>query len=95
MDTIACLGCEKTLKLPQYVDTDNYDGQLRCSKCQALLYVKLTRGKVRKYKIIERSRPKEQKWNIVVQNEETKQLTQRVGDRTRKEAESGKKGVEL
>ena len=57
MVEIECLACDKTLELPQFVDTDNYDGQLVCSKCKALLHVKLVKGKLRKYKIVERLRP--------------------------------------
>jgi hypothetical protein len=53
---IVCLACDKTLELPQFIDTDNYDGQLVCSKCKALLHVKLVKGKLRKYKIVERLR---------------------------------------
>ncbi len=56
MVKIECLACDKTLKLPQSIDTDNYDGQLVCSKCKALLHVKLVKGKLRKYKIVERVR---------------------------------------
>ena len=53
MVDIKCLSCDKTLELPQYIDTDNYDGQLVCQECKSLLYVKLVKGKVQKYKIIE------------------------------------------
>ena len=56
MVEIVCLACDKTLELPQFIDTDNYDGQLVCSKCKALLHVKLVKGKLRKYKIVERLR---------------------------------------
>jgi len=59
MVEIECLACDKTLELPQFVDTDDYDGQLVCSKCKALLYVKLVKGKLRKYRIVERPRPGE------------------------------------
>ena len=53
---IQCLACDETLKLPKFIDADNFDGQLVCQKCKALLYVKLVKGKVRKYKIVERLR---------------------------------------
>ena len=89
MDEILCLACDKTLEIPQFVDTDNYDGQLVCSSCKALLYVKLTKGKLRKYKIVDRSRSREQKLNIVVKDEESKQLIQQVGKRTGKLVEGG------
>ncbi len=56
MVEIQCLACDKTLKLPQFVNTDNYDGQVVCSDCKALLHIKLVKGKVLKYKIVERLR---------------------------------------
>ena len=57
MVEIECLACDKTLKLPQFVNTDNYDGQVVCPECKALLYVKFVKSKVLKYKIVERLRP--------------------------------------
>ena len=59
MVEIQCLACDKTLNLPQFVNTDNYDGQVVCQECKALLYVKLVKSKVLKYKIVERLRPGE------------------------------------
>lgn len=56
MIEIQCLACDKALKLPQFVNTDNYDGQVVCPECKALLYVKLVKSKVLKYKIVERLR---------------------------------------
>ena len=57
MVEIKCLACDKALEIPKSIDTDNYDGQLVCFKCNALLHVKLVKGKLRKYKIVERRRP--------------------------------------
>ena len=56
MVEIECLACDNTLELPKFIDTSNYDGQLVCPKCKALLYLKLVKEKVRKYKIVERLR---------------------------------------
>jgi len=56
MVEIQCLACDKTLKLPQFVNTDNYDGQVVCPECKALLHIKLVKSKVLKYKIVERLR---------------------------------------
>ncbi len=58
MVEIQCLACEKAIKPRQLNDTDNYDtenydGQVVCQECKSLLYVKLVKGKVQKYKIIE------------------------------------------
>ena len=70
MVEIECLACDKTLELPQSVDTDNYDGRLVCSNCKALLHVKLVKGKLRKYKIVERFRPGEPvKLHVVYDND--------------------------
>ncbi len=84
MADIECLACGKTVKLPQFIDSDDYDGQIVCQECKALLHVKLIKGKLRKYKIVERLRPKEHAMNIYVQDEETKQLIQQAGERTGK-----------
>jgi len=59
MVEIECLACGKIVKLPQFIDTDDYDydGQIVCQECKSLLYVKLLKGKVRKYKLIEKFIP--------------------------------------
>ena len=54
MVEIECLACGKTVKMPKYIDPETYDGQVICQECEALLYVKLAKGKVQKYKIVER-----------------------------------------
>ena len=77
MVEIECLACDKTLELPQLVDTDNYDGLLKCSKCKILLHVKLVKGKLRKYDIVER-RSSREPVTIIVENEESKRNVERV-----------------
>ena len=52
MIEIECLACGKVVKPPQFIDTDNYDGQLVCQECKSLLHVKLKKGKVQKYRIV-------------------------------------------
>ena len=52
---IKCLVCEETVEIPDFIDTDNYDGQVVCQKCRSLLHVKLVESKVRQYKVVERS----------------------------------------
>ncbi len=52
MVEIECLACGKPIKPPQFIDTDNYDGQVVCQECKSLLHVKLVKGKVQKYKIV-------------------------------------------
>ena len=54
---IECLACGKIIKLPQYIDKSNYDGELICQECKSRLNVKLIKGKVVKYKIIEKFKP--------------------------------------
>ncbi len=51
MVEIECLACGKAVKLPQFIDSDNYDGQVVCQECNSLLRVKLVKGKVQKYKV--------------------------------------------
>ena len=58
MVEIQCVACEKAIKPWQLNDTDNYDtenydGQIVCQECKSLLHVKLVKGKVQKYKIVE------------------------------------------
>lgn len=53
MVKVECLACGKLVKLPQFIDIDSYDGQVVCKECKSLLYVKLVKGKVQKYKVVE------------------------------------------
>jgi hypothetical protein len=70
MVEIPCLACDKVLELPQFINVDNYDGQLVCSKCKALLHVKFVKGKLLRYKIIERLRKGEPVKIVVVHDQE-------------------------
>jgi len=56
MVEINCLVCDKSLQLPKFIDTEDYDynGQLVCQECKSLLHVKLVKGKVREYKVVEK-----------------------------------------
>ena len=54
MVDIKCLVCEESLEIPPYIDPADYDGQLVCQECKSLLHVKLVKGKVQKYKIVEK-----------------------------------------
>jgi len=51
---INCLVCEERIDLPKYIDTQDYDGQVVCQKCESLLHVKLVKSKVRKYRVVEK-----------------------------------------
>lgn len=54
MVQIECLLCEKPIELPKYIDTEDYDGEVVCQECESLLYIKLVKSKVRKYRIEKR-----------------------------------------
>jgi DNA-directed RNA polymerase subunit RPC12/RpoP len=59
MVEIGCLACGKAVKPQQLNDTDNYDtenydGEVICQECKSRLHVKLVKGKVQKYKIVEK-----------------------------------------
>jgi uncharacterized Zn finger protein (UPF0148 family) len=51
---INCLVCGQIIKIPEFIDTNNYDGQVSCPQCKSLLHVKLAGAKVRKYMVEER-----------------------------------------
>lgn len=51
---ISCLVCGKPFMIPDFIDTDSYDGQLTCPECKSLLHVKLGKGKVKKYELVEK-----------------------------------------
>ena len=50
---IQCLVCGKTVKIPKYIDTGYYDGQIVCQECTSLLHIKLVKEQVQKYKVVE------------------------------------------
>jgi len=54
MVEIECLVCGKIVQIPQFIDTDNYDGQVACQECGSLLHIKLAGSKVRGYKVVEK-----------------------------------------
>ena len=56
MVKIDCLLCGETITLPEYVDKEQYDGEVRCENCLGRLRVTLAGSKVRKYKVV--SEPK-------------------------------------
>ena len=79
MVDIKCLACDDILELPKFIDTLNYDGQIVCPKCKAILYIKLVKEKARKYKIIEKIRPESEPVRIVeIHQQETGQPFRQV-----------------
>ncbi len=54
MVEIECLVCGKGIKLPESIDTSNYDGQIACRECASLLHIKLVGSKLRKYEVVGR-----------------------------------------
>jgi len=51
---ISCLICGKAIEIPQFIDTNNYDGQINCPACKSLLRMRLVGAKARKYEVVER-----------------------------------------
>jgi DNA-directed RNA polymerase subunit RPC12/RpoP len=51
---INCLVCGKAIEIPEFIDTDNYDGQISCPECKSLLQVRLFGAKLRRYELVER-----------------------------------------
>jgi len=49
---IACILCKNTIKFPEYVGQD-YSGDLLCDTCNSLLRIKLDKGEVREFKVLE------------------------------------------
>ena len=73
MVEIQCLACGKPIKPPQLndtdkYDTDNYDGEVVCQECKSLLHIKLIKGKVQKYKIVEKNYPPNEPIKVIVKN---------------------------
>ena len=54
MVEIECLLCEKPIKLPRHIDTEDYDGDVVCQECKSLLYIKLVKSKLLKYRFKEK-----------------------------------------
>jgi uncharacterized Zn finger protein (UPF0148 family) len=51
---ISCLVCGQRIEIPEFIDTENYDGQLSCPSCKSLLHIKLFKAKLRKYEVVEK-----------------------------------------
>ena len=51
---ISCLICSKVIEIPEFIDTNNYDGQINCPECKSLLRIRLVGAKARKYEVVER-----------------------------------------
>ncbi len=52
MAEIECLMCEHWVEIPKFVNISNYDGQIVCKQCKALLSVKFVDSELRKYKLV-------------------------------------------
>ena len=61
MTEIECLVCGKAIKIPHYIDTERYDGQVTCQECGSLLHIKLVGAKVQGYKVVGKSSRKMEK----------------------------------
>jgi hypothetical protein len=67
---IECLVCGQVIRLPEYIDFDNYDGQVACRQCSALLHVKIIGSKVRRYDVVERGHKPASVDEVVIENEQ-------------------------
>ena len=58
MTEIECLSCYKVLDIPNFVDIDNYDGEIVCNKCRARLAIKFVGSpKPVKYRVVKERPP--------------------------------------
>ena len=51
MSKIECLWCYKKLDIPEWIDTNNYDGEIICKECGARLAMKFVNSQLKKYKL--------------------------------------------
>ncbi len=54
MEKIDCLVCGKSVKFREYIDAEDYDGEVVCQECGSLLHVKLANSKVQRYKVVKK-----------------------------------------
>jgi hypothetical protein len=59
---INCLVCGKAITIPEFIDTNSYDGQINCPECKALLHVQLVGAKLRKYEVAGRESENRLSW---------------------------------
>ncbi len=58
MTEIKCLACHEVLDIPDFVDIDNYDGEIVCNRCKARLAIKFVGSpKPVKYKVVKERPP--------------------------------------
>ena len=51
---VECLRCENNIEIPKYINTNSYDGDLRCPECKSLLYVKYEGNILKKRKLTDK-----------------------------------------
>ena len=61
-------------RIVEAIDIEKYDGQIVCSECNALLHIKLVKGKLQKYEIVENPKAGEPVRLRVVYENETNNL---------------------
>ena len=66
MVKIECLACGGDIKIPANADTEQYDGDGVCEKCKSLIHVKLVKGKVQKYKVVENKSNQEHDISFII-----------------------------
>ena len=51
---IECIMCGNSTNLPRDSDTNRYDGQVFCQKCNLLIHIKLAESKIVEYKFLDK-----------------------------------------
>lgn len=59
MADIECLWCKQTIELPGWLQTDSYDGEVRCINCSQFMQVKFVGGVLQKRKRAEPVEPEQ------------------------------------
>lgn len=55
---VSCLWCHNNISIPKYINTDDYDGEITCKKCQARTAIKFDGSpKPKKYKVVKDGNP--------------------------------------
>ena len=74
MGEIECHLCGDIFSPSTCVDMNNYDGEVKCPKCGAILHVKLTNGKLQKRKVVDRGN----KWMRVLNGDDLVKYMRRL-----------------
>jgi hypothetical protein len=51
---IECLVCGCGIELSEFIDVNDYDGQVACGECDSLLHIRLKGSKIKGYEVVEK-----------------------------------------